>query len=536
MFTVPKFPKWQGQHRVHSRRLMIYTGVLALFWTLLLAASFDRDSHLHQQEVLLISRGEAQAALDRDNLYRIWATRHGGVYVPISPTTQPNPFLSHVPERDITTPSGKALTLLNPAYMTRQVYELAKEQGMVGRGHLTSLNALRPENRPDKWEEQALKAFEKGVDEVSAVQVMEGQKYIRLMRPFVTEQPCLKCHAHQGYKAGDIRGGVSVSIPIARLQEATRQHVIEEGVIHGMLWLFGTVTLAVGFRQLNRSAGSLQEQARLLEEEIAERHIAEEQLAVKQLQLEALNQSLETRIAQAVDELRQKDDTLIQQGRLAAMGEMINNIAHQWRQPLNNLGLLIQNVELMEESGELTRESLHADVKDAMEMIMFMSHTIDDFRYFFRQDKNSTMILVKKQVATSLDFVAAMLKDNSISWSLVGEDDVTAVGYPNEFSQVLLNILNNARDALLERPVQRPCISVRVFNDKGRAVVTVADNAGGIAPEVLPKVFDPYFTTKEPGKGTGIGLYMSKVIIEKHMNGRLTVRNTDVGAEFRIEI
>lgn len=498
---MPTAAQQPGQQQPHSRRLLLYTLVLVAVWTLLILASFGRYYHERQQEIINIGLGEARAALDRDMLVRAWATRHGGVYVPVTPQTPPNPFLSHVKERDITTPSGKLLTLINPAYMVRQLYEQASEHQLTGRGHITSLNPLRPENKPDPWEERVLKSFESGTQEVSAQQIMDGQLFIRLMRPFVAEQPCLKCHAHQGYKLGDIRGGISVSIPLAPLQEAHHRHIAEEGAIHLLIWLFGLGIVIAGSYRLN-----------------------------------LLNRSLETRISEAVNELRRKDETLIQQGRLAAMGEMINNISHQWRQPLNNLGLLLQNLEQAEKTGELTPEELQKDIRDAMGIIMFMSQTIDDFRDFFRRDRHKTRIMVKKQVAASLEFVSATLKSKRIAWTLEGADDLAFEGYPNEFSQVLLNILTNARDALLERCIEEPQIAIRAFAENGRAVVTVTDNAGGIPPEIMPKIFDPYFTTKAPNKGTGIGLYMSKVIIEMHMNGTLRAGNTTQGAEFRIEM
>lgn len=262
----------------------------------------------------------------------------------------------------------------------------------------------------------------------------------------------------------------------------------------------------------------------------------QEALAVKQHQLKALNSSLEERIFIAVDELRQKDQMLIQQSRQAAMGEMINNIAHQWRQPLNNLGLIIQSLQEDFVMGELTEDEMRAAIGKSMDTIMFMSRTIDDFRNFFRQDKRKKRFKVNDMISQTLDFISANLKHSHIRVELESSEVVTALGYPNELSQVLLNIINNARDVLLERKVSRPRIGITVFSENGRAVVKVRDNGGGIAEDILPRIFDPYFSTKEQGKGSGIGLYMSKSIIEQHMGGHLTVANINGGAEFRVEI
>jgi PAS domain S-box-containing protein len=270
--------------------------------------------------------------------------------------------------------------------------------------------------------------------------------------------------------------------------------------------------------------------------DITERKKAEQALALKQLQLEELNRSLEQRVKQAVDELRQKDRLLIQQSRQAAMGEMINNIAHQWRQPLNNIGLIIQNLQLQYEAGEMDSEQMAAEVGAAMDVIAHMSRTIDDFRNFFHQDKERQPFNVNQMVVRSLDFLLPGLKNSGIDVECREEPNVMANGYPREYMQALINILNNARDALLERKTPLPLIRISIFRENMRSVVTIHDNAGGIGDDVLPKIFDPYFTTKGQGKGTGIGLYMSKTIIEKNIEGSLTVRNVDGGAEFRIEV
>jgi C4-dicarboxylate-specific signal transduction histidine kinase len=276
--------------------------------------------------------------------------------------------------------------------------------------------------------------------------------------------------------------------------------------------------------------------AHSLEMRISERQKAEEALAVKQMQLEGLNQSLEERIETAIAELRQKDQILIQQGRLAAMGEMLNNIAHQWRQPLNNIGLIVQNLQDSFACGRLTNAEMDESIENALNVIMHMSGTIDDFRNFFRHDKEKREFAINDVVSQSIKFVEATLKSSNIELDVAANEYVAIFGYKNEYSQVLLNIINNARDVLLERDVADPRIRIRVFRENGFSVVTISDNGGGIDSGILPKIFDPYFTTKEKTQGTGIGLYMSKAIIEKNMGGSLTACNVGGGAEFRIEV
>jgi PAS domain S-box-containing protein len=269
--------------------------------------------------------------------------------------------------------------------------------------------------------------------------------------------------------------------------------------------------------------------------DITERKLTEDRLKLKSQQLEALNQSLEKRVEESILELRQKDQVLIQQSRLAAMGEMISNIAHQWRQPLNVLGLQIQNLMVEYETGHLNKEILDSSIDESMLLIQHMSSTIDDFRTFFKPDKEKEAFNACQAVSMAVQLVKASFDNKQIKIVMICNEEADINGYPNEFSQVILNILINAKEALEANKTAQPQVTITAGVEDGRAVVTVSDNAGGIPDEIIYKVFDPHFSTKGP-QGTGIGLYMSKNIIEKNMNGRLSVRNNEAGAEFRIEV
>ena len=269
-------------------------------------------------------------------------------------------------------------------------------------------------------------------------------------------------------------------------------------------------------------------------------------LEKKQAELEMQNKELretyrqlEEETAERVrmmEELREKDRVLLQQSRMAVMGEMLGNIAHQWRQPLNLLGIKIQQLGLSYEFGELSKELLDTNIEKSMEIVQHLSQTIDDFRNLSMPDREKMLFRADHVIAKTVSLIEESFKEQHIIIEVSTSGTPQINGYPNEFGQVILNILVNARDAFQERKTCEARITVRSWTEEGRTVVTITDNAGGIDDEIMGKIFDPYFTTKELGKGIGVGLFMSKTIIEKNMGGRLTMHNTSDGAEFMIKV
>jgi two-component system cell cycle sensor histidine kinase/response regulator CckA len=238
--------------KTYGSLLKRYIWVLALAWTIIIGTSLSWELYLTNKTIRDIAYFEAKISLDKDILYRRWNSEQGGVYVVASEHTPPNPYLSHIPDRDIKLPSGKTLTLMNPAYMTRQVYEMAKEEfGTLG--HITSQRPVNPGNAPDAWETRALEAFSQGRKEMSSVEKVEGKEYMRLMYPFFTEQSCLKCHAIHGYTLGELRGGISASIPMAPIRAIMRGRVAETYISHMLIWAIGLGAIIFASRKLNRS-------------------------------------------------------------------------------------------------------------------------------------------------------------------------------------------------------------------------------------------------------------------------------------------
>lgn len=252
---------------------------------------------------------------------------------------------------------------------------------------------------------------------------------------------------------------------------------------------------------------------------------------------QALQEETQERL-RTVEALKEKEQLLVQQSRLAAMGEMIGNIAHQWRQPLNLLALKIQQMQVYYENGLFSNEFLEETVTKSMTQIKHMSQTIDDFRNYFIPDREKTEFSPYEIITAAFALLQDGFKHQHIALEMQrsGLDEHLIFGFPNEYSQALMNILFNAKDALQERKPLDPKVTVTIMTENGRSVVLINDNAGGIPEDIIEKIFDPYFTTKGPQDGTGVGLFMSRTIIEKNMQGRLSVRNTADGAEFRIEV
>jgi len=232
----------EDTHRLPKHRY--YGRVLACFWTIVIAGLLGWSIVRQRDGIREHARIQARMAMERDTFWRNWNAAHGGVYVPVAKNTPPNPHLAHMPERDITTPSGRRLTLINPAYMTRQVYDAAERDGKI-RGHLTSLKPKRPANAPDPWEIEALKAFESGQTEVASMEHMSGKWHLRMMRVFHVEASCLKCHGDQGYKIGDVRGGISVSVPMAPFEALASGQEAALWFGHGILWVLGLAGICV---------------------------------------------------------------------------------------------------------------------------------------------------------------------------------------------------------------------------------------------------------------------------------------------------
>lgn len=464
-------------------RLMVFG--LILIWTTFLSLFFYYNYQGMKQWTIKLAETEAWASFNKDVIYRKWAASHGGVYVPPTEKTPPSPYLKHIPDRDIVSTEGKKLTLINPAYMTRQVHELGKEQYRA-QGHITSLQPIRPGNEPDPWEEKTLKLFLKGVTEESElIKNQNGKSVLRAMKPLRVNKGCLKCHQYQGYKIGDIRGGLSVEVPMEPYNNILKNHVIKEAVVFVTIWFLGVLAIII----------------------VAIFYVKNLQITINNLKKQ-----------------RAMELQLQQSQKMEAVGQLAGGIAHDFN---NLLGIIIGFSELIQdeinESNPILKYSDNViktaeRAKDLVRQISIFSRQKDIERDVF--DVNSLVREFLKLLRRTLgEHIDVQFKK--------GADPLKTLGDRTQLEQVIMNLCVNARDAmpkggklLLEtdhKSIDKDfCLSHPWAKPGDYVIIKVSDTGMGIDSESLSRIFDPFFTTKEIGKGTGLGLSVVFGIVQKH--------------------
>ncbi len=259
-------------------------------------------------------------------------------------------------------------------------------------------------------------------------------------------------------------------------------------------------------------------------------------LEEENLKLKNEIEELKNKISIEIERNRRNDKMLFQQSRMASMGEMIGNIAHQWRQPLMELSSITMELQAkLEIFGKISNQEILEAINKSNDITKYMSQTIDDFRNFFAKDKKRVQFKITEQISSAINIINSSLKQHNIKLEIIVMKNSFITGFKNEYSQVIINILSNAKDELVNRDIKEPKITLRIAEKDGNSVVEIEDNAGGVGIEPIQKIFEPFYT-KNKVNGTGVGLFMSKLIIENNMNGRLFVKNGEKGAKFIIVV
>ena len=479
----------EGQVQKRPTIIVGYVWLAAAVWTAIVGGSLVWSSYQLRDTILALALTQVRVAHEKDVVYRRWNALHGGVYVPVSETTTPNPYL-HVPERDLLTPSGQRLTLVNPAYMTRQVHELQLERsGMYG--HITSLNPIRPENRADAWEAEALASFERGALEVSSVGRVgaEGQESMRLMRPLVTEEVCLTCHRQQGYQLGDIRGGISVAVPMEPWWAALKRERLATARTHILLWLLGLGGIGLASWHIRLR--------------VRERDRAEAGLRQAKEEAEGANQ---------------------------VKSQFLANMSHEIRTPMSGvLGMI--DLALAADLDSQQRDYLETAKVSANSLVEILNDILDLSKLEAGKLRLRAVDYDLGRVissATGSLIVEAGKKSLELEVEISPQVPNHLNGDPGRLRQVLFNLISNA---IKFTPQGRVTLSVALEErPAGQSVIkfTVSDTGIGIPADQLNRIFDPFTQADgSPGRpygGTGLGTTISKQLVEL-MGGRIWVES-----------
>lgn len=391
--------------------------------------------------------------------------------------------------------------LLSSSYITREIYNIQRAKKNINYDYkLIATNPLNPEHEGNSFENEILDDFKEGKYQEYSQIIQENNKpYFFVGLPIHNSHPsCLQCHTTNSApkrmveqyhtipdfqsKVGDVIAMISFKIPVYSILT----YHIKEFVVGGTVMFIVFVVFILFIYKIYRNEQRLKEKTTML---------------------------------------------MMSQNRLASMGEMIGNISHQWRQPLAQVGAILINLELHSDKDKLTKEKVTTKIKEANEQLAFMSHTIDDFKNFFMPNTDKKEFTAYEVVHQAKKLLSASLEKYAIDVRIDIQHNFTRSGHSNEIVQVLINIINNAKEAFLAHHVNERYIQITAFLQNGIPVITLENNAGRIDDTIIEKIFNPYFTTKE--SSSGLGLYMSQMIIEKN-GATLRVENSDEGVIFTI--
>jgi signal transduction histidine kinase len=468
-----------------SHTLLLHNTALALvLWTGGVTASWWWSYSTYQQRLVELARVEAATNINKDWSLRLWATSHGGVYVPPDEKTPPNPYLARIPERDIITDKGKRLTLMNPEYMMRQIMQSYSDLYGV-RGHITSLQLTNPINVPDAWETASLKSFQQGVKEAVTIAEIEGKPYLRMMRPIPMEKGCLKCHADTGIKVGEIRGGVSTAIPMEPYYLAFEPEFRNTGLVHGMVWLLGAGVIGFIARRAKREADAIdryQGEINRFNQEL------EQRVAARTAQLEAANKELES---------------------------FSYSVSHDLRTPLRAINgfstiLLDDYANKLDEEGKRMLDAVRDNT-------VRMGQLIDDILHFTRigrMEISCREIDMERLAHAVVDELRPSIADGKVQLEI--EAIPHAWGDSAMLHQVFFSLLSNAiKFSRMREPAK---IKVGGSIEGDEAVYYVKDNGVGFDMQYAGKLFGVFQRLHRVNEfeGTGIGLAVVKRIVTRH--------------------
>lgn len=471
---------------------------------------------------------EAQAHFNNMVDTRKWNASHGGVFIKEHDGIKPNPYLLN---NILTTDSNETLIKINPAWMTRQISEIANSDNDYYY-KITSLNPINPNNVADDFEKEALEYFEKNRESKYYYKMSQEEKTLSkfdFMGSLKVTPKCMSCHEYQGYKVGDIRGGLRVSIP-TKIYNKSRA-IIEKEVWWDKLFvviasLMITLLITLYLRKSFIHTIEIEDFNSELEEKVK----------LRTQEIQEINKTLELRVEKAVQKNKDQNESMLAQSRNIAMGEMLRMLAHQWRQPLTSISMQANNILVDLELGDRDAESMKENMEYISQETQNLSNLISTFSDFFETSSTKKLVKLEEVMDDALSILSASLEDNAISVEKHYESESQVEILTQELFQVYWNILNNAKDILIQREILNPQIKIKIFEDESEFVTTISDNGGGVKDEDLSSVFEPYYSTHSDLNGKGLGLYISRSIMQKQLHGSIELKNGIDGATFVIKI
>jgi signal transduction histidine kinase/CheY-like chemotaxis protein len=532
---------------LNLRRFGGYTWILAGVWTLLIAGLSLWGARQEMHTAREMARIQARTHFNKDQALRLWSTTHGGVYVPTNERTPPSPYLDHIPERDIETPSGRKLTLMNPAYMLRQMMEEYSDLYGV-KGHITSLKPLRPENAPDEWERTALAAFERGEKEVFEFVEVDGALFLRQMRSMITKKGCLKCHESQGYKVGDVRGGVGVSIPMAPLFAMARAGIIGWTLKLALVWLLGLGGIGLASMSIRKRmrkyydhleekveerTTELAEANNQLQEEVEERMRAEGELL-------KYRDHLEEMVKERTSELAVAKESAESASR--AKSVFLANMSHELRTPLNAVLGFSQLMQDDPQSTPSQREKLYIINRSGTHLLTLINDVLDMTKIEAgRTVLEANPFDLGELVRDVVDMmrVRAEVKGLQLLLEQSSRFPRFVDGDAPKLRQILINLLSNA-----VKFTEQGGVALRLSSQPGRDAeqielcCEVEDSGPGIAAAELERIFKPFIQLGEQAdqEGTGLGLTITRQYVELMGGGISAESAPGKGALFRVSL
>ncbi|MDQ7042043.1 MAG: DUF3365 domain-containing protein [Sulfurimonas sp.] len=500
-----------------------YLLIAIIIWSSIIGISLAWNISIEKKQSVELAINAARANYNKDKAFRLWATKHGGVYVPPTQTTPPNPYLAHLKDRDIVTTDGKKLTLMNPAYMIRQVMDDYTEMfGITGR--IVGQVALNPDNLADEFESKAIDAFIAGTtDEVIEQTIYRGKSQIRLVRPFYMEPGCVKCHGHLGFKDKDVRGAIGISIPLEPYVKLGEEGIRDMIISHSIIYMLGLIAIIII---------SYKSYLNL----IARKKASDE--------LHELNQNLDSKVKQRTLELEESLKTLentqnklIETEKMSALGSLVAGVAHEINTPL---GISITGITHIKSETQGVLKSLNENSLGKNALVEYLNVVDEMSASMYLSLRNAANLIRSfKQVAIDQhtedkrdfnlnayfdEFLLSMhnkLKHTKIKVINEIDKNIEINTYAGIFSQAWTNFIMNSLIHGYEDASSEGKIHIKGWIESEHLHLTYEDDGKGIEEKNLQKVFDPFFTTKLGEGGSGLGLNIIYNLIKHKLKGEI---------------